>query len=303
MSLNLERRVNLGRAARGVYAYGLPLDQACPEIDAMQLSEADVVKIDRGIHIAKASDDMANKMALMRDQFPPYGLVRLKDPSVWNPLDRINFETEFEAVKIYPELETRNPSLKVPGNYAQILGAVTESLRTTMLYALLYEAKANNTAIAELPHVVDPLFGDPVLDINRGVGTGSQVMINVLHTILLEYQLQTGLLPTFGEFRGIAMGSTDIVLLLSDLNSDIAQKFPVFFNENFTDKAALEMFRLSLNKRKLEFAQPYYDNQVFSKDFPYPINVTTGCPARVQMQSGKPSSTLRVWHQLIDIVA
>ncbi|MBI4098347.1 MAG: hypothetical protein HY426_04910 [Candidatus Levybacteria bacterium] len=299
---NLERHVNLGRAARGVYGLGLPLSHVCPEIRELQLRGKDLEKVQRGVNIAQAVSCMADRMDLMRTQFPPFGLVVLRDSSKWVHHEEFDLDRNFEPASLDSALQTKSPFLKVPNNYREILGSAASALSATMLYALISEAKDGNQAIRSLPHINEPKYGDPVLDIDRGVGTATQVMINILHTILLEYQLQTGHLPTFGEFREIAMGSTDIILRLSALNADFAQRLPVFF-EDFTDESALRMFRLDLKDKKLTLAQPYFNDKTAPASIPYPMDVTTGCPARVQMQPGKSPPIQRIYHQLIDIVA
>lgn len=302
MSSFTELHVNLGRAARGVHNQGLNLDQACPEITDLGLTGSDVTKVERGVMIAISSNSMAERLSGLAGQFPPYGLMKPKDSAKWSLSPIQNFDDHFEVVDEDPALSGKNPDSQLPSNYGEILSRFTEYMSSTMLYALHKEASSGNPAVLNLPHVVDPEFGDPVRDIDRGIGTSSQAMINVLHTILLHYQIKTGILPTYGMFRSIALGSTDTLLILSTLNADIAQRAPMFFDEDYTEASAFEFFKLDLEKRKLEFT-PEFNVLISAEHINYQLPVTTGCPARISLHQGKPSPILEVYRRLVDIVA
>jgi hypothetical protein len=289
MAVGPEIRINLGRAARGVYHQGLPLQEACPEIEEQELDGANVTKIDRNTKIAKASHDMMIRMEQMRNEFPPFGLVT-DDIRGYVRIgvgrtDRFRNVTEIDGLQ-----DIKNPDDIVPQDLDLIINNVGSLLKSTMRYALIKEKESGNDAINNLPNLRDLRLDDPIYDIMRGAATAVKESETVLKAVVSRYKNVMHRSTTYKEFRNIALNSTSVLYRLASMNID-----------NFIDiesESDESIFRFNPEKNKLELNEEYNNRG----EIPWLNLVTTGCPALVHMDSREQSPVQYVYNRFIDLV-
>lgn len=293
-----ERHVDLGRATRATYFHGQPLEIAAPEIREMGLTGRDVEKIDRGIHIAIASNDMVERADVLAGVYPPHGLAMLSADATSHrvSLENLDLGTDFAPVK---RIRSRHPGQLITPDFQDDLRTRAHQIADTMYLALIHEFLAGNPAVVGLPNPKDGQFGEPTHDIHRGIRTAADVMSNLLDFIAERYELHTGEIPTYGVIRHFAQRSVGIVSQHAALNVDKIWRISLF--RNTRENQEYEELDLDLDKERVVLVQPKYDSLAHMPSL-HPEDVTTGCPARIPLVKGKPSPIQRIYTRFVDLV-
>lgn len=298
-----ERSVYLGQLARAHYMGGMSIDVACEKHVKVELTPRDKQKIERNIRLAKISNNIADRLADMRQTRPPYGLVQMVQDSPFLDTRRLTAQTliRYETVVADPDLTTKQPDHTVPNNYMEILERFRGYLHNTLDYALIEEAIANPDDF-KLPGASP----DPVRHNRPGFGTAAEGMKNTLATIFARHVFLRDALPTYGFMRCFGGRSLGILNRLAGYHMDNSRLSHQFFDDGYDHYWEQQVIDLDFDRQCLDVIEPAYSQSIDPMLCKRPMGITTGCPARVSLPNAHGSvysPIQRVYRHYLDAVA